>query len=50
MLHPKGALPTNMGFHHSISTVRILTLPFLDAPPVGPPKYLDNILLVVIVK
>ena len=40
MLHPKGALPTNMGFHHSIFTVRILTVPFLEAPPVGPPKTL----------
>ena len=39
MLHPKGALPTNMGFHHSIFTVRILTVPFLEAPPVGPPKF-----------
>ena len=25
-LHPKDALPTNMGFHHSFFTVRILTV------------------------
>ena len=37
-LHPKGALPTNMGFHHSIFTLRLLTVPFLEAPPAGPPK------------
>ena len=28
MLHSKDALPTNMGFHHSLFTVRILTVGF----------------------
>ena len=37
-LHPKDALPTHMGFHHSFFTVRILTVGFLGAPPNGPPK------------
>ena len=30
-LHPKDALPTNMGFHHSIIAFRILT-GFLNYP------------------
>ena len=34
-LHLKGALPTNMGFHHSIFTVRILTMPFWTHPQLG---------------
>ena len=37
-LHPKDALPTNMGFHHSRFTGRILPVGFLGAPPNGPPK------------
>ena len=37
-LHPQDALPTNMGFHLSLFTVRILPAGFLGAPPNGPPK------------
>ena len=38
MLRPKSTLLTNMGFHHSGFTGRILAVGFFGAPPNGPPK------------
>ena len=40
VLHPKDAQPSNMGFHHTLFIVRILTVGFWGAPPNGPPKYI----------
>ena len=45
MLHPKDTLPTNMGFHHSLFTVRILTVGCFGAAPNGPPKIVVTLFL-----